>query len=68
MAPSAIKYPVCNHNPNSLSPPSKPVNIINVTAEPKHHPDQQYTASLLYDLQWSTLNLALLANLHPEGI
>ena len=39
-----------------------------MTAEPKHHPDQQYTASLLYDLQWATLNLALLANRHHEAI
>ena len=52
MAPSALKYPLCNPTPLCLSPPSTPVNIINLTAELKHHPDQQYTASLLHDLQW----------------
>ena len=57
-----------------------PVNIMNLTAELKHHPDQQYSASLLHDLQWGrnigytrprfariTPNLKS-AHLHPEAI
>ena len=52
LAPSALKYPLCNPTPLSLSPPSTQVNIMNLTAELKHHPYQQYTASLLHDLQW----------------
>ena len=80
LAPSALKYPLCNPTPLSLSPPSTPVNIVNLTAELKHHPDQQYTASLLHDLQWGcnigytgprfariTPNLKS-AHLHPEAI
>ena len=79
MAPSALKYLPCNPTPLRLSPPSMPVNIINLTAELKHHPDQQYTVRLLHDLQWGcnigytgprfariTPNLKL-AHLHPEA-
>jgi len=51
VAPSTLKYLPCNPTPFRLSPPSTLINI-NLTAELKHHPDQQYTASLLHDLQW----------------
>ena len=80
LAHSALKYPLCNPTPLSFSPPSTPVNITNLTAELKHHPDQQYAASLLHNLQWGcnigytgprfariTPNLKS-AHLHPEAI
>ena len=80
LVPSDLKYLPCNPTPLKLSPPSTPVNIINLTAELKHHPDQQYSASLLHDLQWGrnigytrprfariTPNLKS-AHLHPEAI
>ena len=80
LVPSALKHKACNPAPLRLNPPSIPVNIINLTAELKHHPDQQYTASLLQDLQWGcnigytgprlariTPNLRS-AHLHPEAI
>ena len=74
------KVPPMQPHPPSLSPPSTLVNIINLTAELEHHPDQQYTASLLHSLQWRcnigytgprfariTPSLKS-AHLHPEAI
>ena len=80
LAPSALKQKACNPASLRLNPPSTPINIINLSAELMHHPDQQYTASLLHNLQWGcnigytgprlariTLNLRS-AHLHPEAI
>ena len=57
-----------------------PVNIVSLSAELKHHPDEQFIASLIHDLQWGcnigfagpssariTPNLKS-AYLHPEAV
>lgn len=63
--------------PLLLSLPSTPVNVINLTAELKHHPDQHYTGSLLHDLQWGcnigytgprSARITQTTHLHPEAI
>ena len=52
LVPSALKRLKYNSTATSLDPPSTPVNIVSLSAELKHHPDEQFTASLIHDLQW----------------
>ena len=80
LVPSALKHFKCNSTATTLGPPSTPVNLPSLSAELKHYPDQQFTASLLHDLQWGcnigytgprsariTPNLKS-AHLHPGAI
>ena len=80
LVPSALKCLKYNSTATSLDPPSTPVNIVSLSAELKHHPDEQFTASLIHDLQWGcnigyagprsariTPNLKS-AYLHPEAV
>ena len=80
LVPSALKRLKCNSTATSLDPPSTPVNIVSLSAELKHHPDEQFIASLIHDLQWGcnigyagprsariTPNLKS-AYLHPEAV
>ena len=80
LVPSALKRLQCNSTATSLDPPSTPVNIVSLSAELKHHPDEQFIASLIHDLQWGcnigyagprsariTPNLKS-AYLHPEAV
>ena len=69
LAPSALRYPLCNPTPLSLSPSSTPVNITNLTAELKHHPDLQRGCNIGYTgprFARITPNLKS-AHLHPEA-
>ena len=80
LVPSALKHLKCNSTATSLDPPSTPVNIVFLSAELKHHPDEQFIASLIHDLQWGcnigyagprsariTPNLKS-AYLHPDAV
>ena len=80
LVPSVLKHLKCNSTATSLDPPSTPVNIVSLSAELKHHPDEQFIASLVHDLQWGcnigyagprsariTPNLKS-AYLHPEAV
>ena len=80
LVPSALKHLKCNSTATSLDHPSTPVNIVSLSAELKHHPDKQFIANLIHDLQWGcnigyagprsariTPNLKS-AYLHPEAV
>ena len=54
LVPSARKDLKPNSTIAPPSAPSTPINIAYLAAEQKHHPDKQFAADLLHDLQWGS--------------